>query len=151
MPGKKLRVLHVDDQRQWRSIVSDYLVLFGDYEIISAESGEEALNLLSATSFDIIVSDFRMPEMDGTRLLQYIRERGESLPFIFLTGTRYEDLDLDPEKPGDSLYVNKSGDPSQVFSLLSQKICQAVARHKTVQALKKHQIEESGHSPVLPV
>jgi len=88
MPGKKLRVLHVDDQRQWRSIVSDYLVLFGDYEIISAESGEEALNLLSATSFDIIVSDFRMPEMDGTRLLQYIRERGESLPFIFLTGTR---------------------------------------------------------------
>ena len=145
MPGKKLRVLHVDDQRQWRSIVSDYLVLFGDYEIISAESGEEAKPALYA-SFDIIVSDFGC-EMDG-RLLQYIREQRI---LIFLTGTRYEDLDLDPDKPGDSLYVNKSGDPSQVFSLLSQKICQAVARHKTVQALKKHQIEESDHSPAFPV
>ena len=77
MPKKLLRVLHVDDQYQWRNIVSDYLTLFGEYEIISAESGEQAIDLLRVSSFDIIISDIQMPEMNGIEFLQIIRSCNE--------------------------------------------------------------------------
>ncbi|MDD3574920.1 MAG: response regulator [Methanospirillum sp.] len=146
MPKKLLRVLHVDDQYQWRNIVSDYLTLFGEYEIISAESGEQAIDLLRVSSFDIIISDIQMPEMNGIEFLQIIRSCNESIPFIFLTGTRHEDFNLDIKESKADFIVMKTGDPPLVFSDLSQKINQAVARHRTVQALKKHQKEESEQS-----
>ncbi len=139
MSEKTLRVLHVDDQHLWRSTVSDYLGLFGRYEITSAESGEEALNLLRNTSFDIIISDYQMPEMNGIELLLQIRRRGESIPFILLTGIKQEELEQKARDSGADFYVVKTGDPSLVFSDLSQKIQLAVARSDTVQELKNYQ------------
>lgn len=144
MPEKPLRVLHVDDQHLWRSTVSDYLTLFGDYDITSAESGEQALDILRTNPFDIIISDYQMPEMNGIEFLHHLRKRGETTPFIFLSGIRQEDIESEAKESGVDFYVFKTGDPSLVFSDLSQKIHLAIARYATVQALRNKQMEDSG-------
>ncbi len=149
MPEKPLRVLHVDDQHLWRSTVCDYLTLFGDYEITSAESGEEALEILRIKPFDIIISDYQMPEMNGIEFLHHVRTRGTSTPFIFLSGIRQEDIEQEAKGSDVDFYVIKTGDPSQVFSDLSQKIHLAIARYATVQALMNKQMEDFGPSSFL--
>jgi DNA-binding NarL/FixJ family response regulator len=149
MPEKPIRVLHVDDQRLWRSTVSDYLTLFGDYDITSAESGEQALDLLRTNPFDIIISDYQMPEMNGIEFLHLVRKRGTSTPFIFLSGIRQEDIEGDAKESGADFYVMKTGDPSVVFSVLSEKIHQAIARYTTVQAVMNTQMEDSVPSSFL--
>ncbi|MCA1915198.1 response regulator [Methanospirillum hungatei] len=149
MPEKPVRVLHVDDQHLWRSTVSDYLTLFGDYEITSAESGEQALEVLRTTPFDIIISDYQMPEMNGIEFLHLVRKRGTSTPFIFLSGIRQEDIEGEARESGVDFYVIKTGDPSQVFSVLNEKIQQAIARYTTVQAVMKNQVKDSVPSSFL--
>lgn len=83
------RVLVVDDEvRLTRSLVR-LLGSFG-FECAGAENGSVALALLEARPVDVIVCDVRMPELDGPGLLAELRRRGDTTPFIFLTG--YADL-----------------------------------------------------------
>ena len=126
MTDDALRVLHVDDQSLWRSTVSDYLTLYGNYQITSADSGVEALSLLQRESFDIIVSDFQMPEMDGLQFLQMIRSQGYSTPFILFTGIKREELEIRAKYCGAAEYLVKTGDPEVLFSELDKKIQQSV-------------------------
>lgn len=80
-----IRLLLVDDEisvlntlkRAFRS--SDYLVSF-------ATSGEMAISLLEEHSFDVIISDMRMPKMNGARLLSIVAERWPDTSRIILTG-----------------------------------------------------------------
>lgn len=142
MSDEPLRVLHVDDEYLWRSVVSDYLISFGNYHITSAESGDEVISYLKNTSFDIIISDFQMPKMNGIELLRYIRRHGDTIPFILFTGIKRDDIEERAKESGADFYIVKTGDPDLLFSELSQKIQEAVARHKTVQSLLIHKENE---------
>jgi CheY-like chemotaxis protein len=145
MSDDPLRVLHVDDQHLWRSTVADYLPLFGNYDIISAESGEKALSLLRNASFDIIISDFQMPEMNGIQLLDTIRRQGNTIPFILFTGIKREDLAIRAKESGSDFYVVKTGDPGLLFSDLNLKILQAIEKQKTIDALFSCKVNETEH------
>jgi DNA-binding response OmpR family regulator/nitrogen-specific signal transduction histidine kinase len=81
-PAKRT-VLLVEDDRD----MSDYVqsILSPDYNLITAENGQIALNLLENNTVDLILSDLMMPEMDGMQLLQTVRERYLDIPFIMLT------------------------------------------------------------------
>ena len=68
------RILAVDDQRYFRELIEGLLTEEG-YEVQTASSGEEALRILDHTSFDIILTDLVMPVMNGTDLVQRVKER----------------------------------------------------------------------------
>lgn len=130
MKAGGVRVLYVDDEDLWRCTVSDYLPLLGSFSITTTESGESALELLSRESFDIIISDFQMPEMDGITLLVRIREFDSTTPFILFTGLTLDEVCKAAEENGADYFITKQGEPDLVFSGLSERILQAIEDRK---------------------
>lgn len=79
------RVLVVDDELAVQSLVSK--VLSGEgYEVVPASNGQEALTLLTARAFDLVLTDLRMPGMDGLTLLNEAKAKGVDSEFIVMTG-----------------------------------------------------------------
>ncbi|MDG0808583.1 response regulator [Cohnella rhizosphaerae] len=81
-----MNVLIVEDETQIRSSLEDALRRFGIDDIRIAGHGLEALALLEERRADLILSDIRMPEMDGIALLERVRERHGDVLFIVLSG-----------------------------------------------------------------
>ena len=89
-PLRKVRVLIVDDQALIRKLVSHMLQSWGFTDVMICTSGREALETVLRQPVDLIISDWRMGEMNGIDLLRAIRESLDAtvsrIPFIFLTG-----------------------------------------------------------------
>ncbi|MFD2331706.1 response regulator [Cohnella sp. GCM10020058] len=81
-----MNILIVEDETQIRGSLEDALRRFGIDEIRIAGNGLEALALLEERRADLILSDIRMPEMDGIALLERVRELHGDVPFIVLSG-----------------------------------------------------------------
>lgn len=88
--NKAIRVLFVDDEP---SILQSLRRIFRSkrYEVSLANSGKEAIQIMESATFDVIVSDMRMPEMDGATLLAKVAINYPDVSRILLTG--YSDID----------------------------------------------------------
>jgi CheY-like chemotaxis protein len=84
---RALRVLVADDQEHMRELLVEALAADG-HTVDPAEDGMAALKLLEQQSYDLVVSDLQMPQVDGPKLYQEIRKRKpDTAPhFIFITG-----------------------------------------------------------------
>jgi len=80
---RPLEILIVDDQQEMRELLCEVLSEKG-YAVAAAGDGEEALAALSRSPFDLIISDIRMPSMDGITLLERVKAEGGASPFIIL-------------------------------------------------------------------
>ncbi len=90
MTDDKLNLLFVDDEKQ---ILTSLNTLFDtDYNVFTATNGPNALEIISNNTIDIIVSDQRMPEMQGIDLLKCVKDLSPKTTRILMTG--YADLDL---------------------------------------------------------
>ena len=85
------RILVVDDDSRLLGLLTDTLETIG-YTAEDASSAKEALAKLAESKFHLIISDIKMPEMDGLSLLSRIRENYPGLPVIFITGQPRLDL-----------------------------------------------------------
>lgn len=99
-------ILLVDDNPQGMLARSAVLRGLG-YQVSTAASGEEALALSAAQAFDLVVTDFRMPQMDGMQLIAVLRERGFAKPVILLSGFANK-LGFDEKSTGADLVIQKS-------------------------------------------
>ena len=82
-----MRVLFVDDEPRVLEAIQRMLSdAAGAWEVVTATSGEQALALLEGSRFDVIVTDIRMPGMDGATLLNKVHERWPSITRIVLSG-----------------------------------------------------------------
>ena len=91
--GKELvKLLLVDDSVLVRTMLANMFKSVGVAEIVQANNGREALEYLSGSDFDLVLSDYYMPEMDGPRLVREIRKsKGPAeLPIIIATGETKE-------------------------------------------------------------
>jgi DNA-binding NtrC family response regulator len=84
MQGSK-RILVVDDERVARTLTARALMEAG-YEIVVAEDGMAGYALAKAESFDLVVTDSRMPRLNGSDLVAWLRILNPSLPIIHLSG-----------------------------------------------------------------
>src|SRR5262245_10626170 len=84
VPAPASRVLIVDDDPQQRLSLSSKVSAIG-YHVETAENGEDALDKLSSSVIDVIITDLMMPRMDGVQLLQELLSRGDLTPTIVLT------------------------------------------------------------------
>ena len=105
------RILIVDDKEMMRDSVATTLVRKG-YVVVTAPSGADALEKLSKRTFDAVITDLQMPEMDGLGLLQEIRQMDEQLPVIFMTAFGSIETAVAAMKQGAFDYITKpfSGD-----------------------------------------
>lgn len=101
------RLLVVDDEPVARQLVGDILKGAG-YEVLEAVDGDEALDIVSGRDIDLIVSDWRMPRIDGLEMLEELGER-ESLPppVIMLTSMASPDFVVSALDAGAEDYVVK--------------------------------------------
>jgi CheY-like chemotaxis protein len=77
------------------------------YEIYTGGSGEEALALLERQKVDLVITDFRMPNMDGVELIARIRQLRQDMPIILLSGF-VEPLGLTEQSTGADIVLAKS-------------------------------------------
>jgi DNA-binding NtrC family response regulator len=92
MPAKsQTNILVVDDDANLLDLLVDTLITIG-YRAVRAPGGAEALERLRAERFDLVISDIKMPGMDGIALLGEIRRRHSELPVLFITGVATDDI-----------------------------------------------------------
>jgi Predicted signal transduction protein len=101
------RILFVDDETQiLRSITR--LFMDTEYEVLTAESGAEALDILESEQVDVIVSDMKMPKMTGYELLSQVKKRFPNIVRIILSGFSDERIVFDAlQKNIAKLYILK--------------------------------------------
>ena len=81
----KIRILVVDDEAEIRNMLSRHFRYRG-FEVLTAGNGKEALEVLAANKVDIVISDIKMPIMDGSELCARIRDDYPLTKVIMITG-----------------------------------------------------------------
>lgn len=103
---EKKRILVVDDEPSICTLLVEGLAAHG-YECDSRTGGEAALRLLAAGSYDLMVSDLRMPGMTGLELLEECRKRFPEMPFLIATGEGDVRVGIEAMKKGAADYLTK--------------------------------------------
>ncbi len=130
-----ITVLYVDDEPALLDPVRHYLERKGTFTVETTTSAKSALSLLRKRSYDVIVSDYQMPVMDGIQFLKLLRQENNPIPFILFTGKGHEDVVVEAYNAGADFYIPKGGNPKAMFLDLTQKITQIVTRRRSELAL----------------
>lgn len=131
-----ISVLFVDDEPVLVDIGRLFLKRAGDFSVTGVLSGQEAVTLLKENTYDVIISDYQMPGMNGIDLLRFVRKQCGDIPFILFTGRGDEAIAGDAVNTGVDFYVQKGGDPKLQFADIAHKIETAVERRRALQAIK---------------
>jgi PAS domain S-box-containing protein len=134
--NEKVRVLHVDDDSGFLKISKQCLEMEQSIQVDTALSVEEAFKKLEKDKFDVIVSDYQMPENDGLDFLKTLRSKGNTIPFIIFTGKGREEIAIKALNLGASQYLNKTGDIETVYGELTHSITELARIGKTKEELQ---------------
>ncbi len=100
------RILIVDDNNFGLSARKSLLRELG-HEVHTSRSPKEALELCDRTAFDLIVTDYRMPEMNGVEFIANLRKKGKLVPVVLVSGFT-DTLGLNEENTGANVVIQKS-------------------------------------------
>lgn len=116
----QLRVLVVDDSRFARNHIKRVLGNLGVLKITEAEDGQQAIDILSQSMFDLVVTDYNMPEVNGMELTEFIRDKsGQSdIPVLMVTSEANETHLSNIEQSGVNAMCDKPFEPQVVKRLL---------------------------------
>ena len=101
------RILVVDDEKEIRVFLNKALSRLGGFHVELAESGVEALQKLEKEPFDLVLTDLKMPKMDGLQLITEIAKSKPETLTIMMTGHGTIDSALEAMKLGASDYITK--------------------------------------------
>ncbi len=124
---RAFRILVVDDELVVRDSLKEWLVSEG-FSVDMAESGAEAIDMLSSNDYGLVLLDVKMPGMDGVEALQIIREMKEELPVLMMTAYATVETAVQAMKTGASDYLMK---PFDIEALVA-KVVQQYERTVTV-------------------
>ncbi len=118
-----IRVLHVDDDPSVQEITKLMLLdLDSGFEIDTACCVDEAFKKLSAGHYDVVVSDYDLPQKNGLQFLTELRAQNKETPFILFTGKGREEVAIQALNLGADGYINKQGNPETVCGELKHII-----------------------------
>jgi DNA-binding NtrC family response regulator len=103
---KKATILVVDDEASYRTMISSVLE-DAQYEALTAESGKDALEIVSRRLIDAAILDLMMPQMDGRELMKRLQQKVPGLPIIFLTAHGSIPSAVEAIKEGAADYLTK--------------------------------------------
>jgi len=120
------RILIVDDEPKLLGAVAETLSEEG-YQVATANSGMEALLRLAESMPDLIISDIRMPGMDGYQLVSTLRSnpRTELIPIIFLSAKGKREDRITGFRNGVDAYVTKPFDPEELLVIIANILSRA--------------------------
>jgi two-component system chemotaxis response regulator CheY len=111
-----MKVLVVDDFATMRKIVKNVLKQINIENVVEAENGKHALNVLKSEEVDLIISDWMMPEMTGIEFLKVCKddEEKKKIPFIMVTAEGQKDSVMEAIKSGVDNYIVKPFTPDKL-------------------------------------
>jgi len=117
-----MKVLIVDDFATMRKIVRNVLRQINIENVIEAENGKHALGMLDKEAFDLIISDWIMPEMTGIDFLKACKEDEEKkrIPFIMVTAEAQKESVLEAIKAGVDNYIVKPFTPDKLREVIGK-------------------------------
>src|SRR5215211_988476 len=115
----KERILIVDDEQNARQALRTILSEEG-FEVAEAADGEDALGLFSSFAPRVVLSDIRMPRMDGITLLKKAREQGSDATFVMMTAFGSIETAVDAMRAGAENYLLKPLDARTVLVVLEK-------------------------------
>ncbi len=122
---KKIKVLVVDDEKNVITIIRDSLP-DGQFEILEAVNGKEALGMVFAGSPDILILDIMMPEMDGYKVCEELKnhESSKDIPIIRLSAKASVEDKLKAMNLGIDDYIVKPFDPRELNARIKMRLKQ---------------------------
>ena len=125
-------VLLIDDEKGFLQALSEALLARRtDITVDLAVNAEQALLLISVSDYDVIVSDVRMPGMDGLELVQRCQQLRPDSPVVLMTGYGDRDLEAEASKRGAYAFLHKPVDADVLLSVISRALLKARLLHRT--------------------
>jgi signal transduction histidine kinase len=146
-----IQVLYVSDKPDMPSAGKTVSGTSGDITFDTAPSAQLAMEMMMTGTYDVIVSDFSVPETDGIAFLKQVRSNSDTIAFIVVTGKGHEESVIDALNSGADFSVRDDGDPKARSTELQQKIRSAV-RNRTKEpglSRKNEELQEENRKNVL--
>ena len=117
------RILVVDDEKVIREILTEFLTMEG-YQVGAAEDGQKALDELALRSYDLIISDLKMPRMSGLQLLERLAANGVNVLTVIMTGFGTVETAIEAMKRGAYDYILKPFKVEEVIHVVQRALYQ---------------------------
>lgn len=139
------RLLLIDDDPNLILLVKDYLEFRG-YQVITADNGQEALDVLQKDTPDMIICDVMMPQMDGYTLVEHVRKdpRTSWIPVLFLSAKGQSQDRVKGLNTGADVYMVKPFEPEELVAQVESSLKQA-------SRILQHQSKTSDTAPKIQV
>jgi len=123
-------VLVVDDDAQTRESLELALDKNG-YRVLIAADAREALGILDQRPVDVVVTDLRMPDLDGLQFFQFVRQRAPSVPVIMISGQASVEAAVSAMRDGVVDFLTKPFSLSEIRRVIARALASRRLRVKT--------------------
>jgi len=121
--SEAIKILYVEDKRSLRNILLKYVELKGfDVEINTAVDGKEGLKRQETGSFDCIILDYKMPNLNGVEMFRELQDRGVAIPIIFFTASASQIDDVKEKSKSIPVRVIEKGGENKFQTLVETAI-----------------------------
>lgn len=120
-----IEVLLVDEDRDVLDLVQTFLQQENDLDVTGESDPQEALQRVVDEEYDVVVSDYKMPRLDGVELCSELRDQDITVPFVLFSGREPDDMQPDADDAGISGIVQK-GTGTEQYSDLADEIRSAI-------------------------
>jgi len=135
-----ISVLLVEDEPEVLELTRLYLERDTELTVDACLSVKEALRKLNHKIYNVIVSDYVMPEINGIQLLKTLKFQGIDTPLIIFTGKGDEEIAIEALNTGAAFYLQKSENPRFQFAKLRRMIYEAALKQRTEEIYREHNI-----------
>jgi DNA-binding response OmpR family regulator len=123
-----LSVLLIDDEPAFLEVLKLFSERSHEMSVHTTQSAKEALEILPKKTFDAIVVDYDMPEIDGIEFLKILRSEGDTTPVIIFTAVGHEHAAIEAINHGANFFLKKGENPQMQFRELVTMVKSAVER-----------------------
>ena len=146
------RILIIEDEPAIRRVL---IKILSDedksHELFEAENGIEGINLIKKHQFDLIISDVKMPKVDGIEVLEFINLNFPEIPFVMISGHGDLDMAVDSMKKGAFDYISKPPDLNRLLTTVRNALDKKklIVENKVLKKKIKKNFEMIGESKAI--
>ena len=142
------KILVIDDEKSIRNTLKDILE-YEKFEVALAENGNEGLEMFGNDSFDVVLCDIKMPEMDGIEVLEKIFETGKEVQVIMISGHGNIDTAVEAIKKGAYDFIEKPLDLNRLLITIRNAMDKStlITETRTLKKKVNKAYEMVGESP----
>jgi len=139
---KEIRILVVDDERPILELLGEYLATRG-HPVVTAGTGEQARTLLAREQFDVVLTDIKMPGLDGLQLLDHIQDSSPATAVILMTGYGTIESAIRAMKRGALDYLQKPFKLRDVYATIEAAVARTAHQQAAIGAQTLSRLQQA--------